>query len=321
MIYINEQTINATPVKWDEVFDQIELATNTLKAGDFSQPVKPYLRYRNLKNRIIAMPAFLGGSHNVSGIKWIASFPENIHVGIPRAHAVIILNDADTGKPLSVINTARISGIRTAGVSGTLIRKYLQALNTTEKLTFGIIGLGPIGQLHLDMVLNAFTDKIAKVIVYDLRNNLYEKYGEDARIVYAKNWEEVFDKSDIFMTCTVSDNRYINKKPLKPSLHLNVSLRDYESSFLQFVDTMIVDDWEEICRENTDIEMMHKQEGLLESDVFTIVDVICGNVFDNDVSDKVVMFNPMGMAVYDMAVAGYFFQRIKELNTGVVLED
>lgn len=321
MIYINEQTLNETPIKWEEIFDQIELATETLKSGDFSQPVKPYLRYRNPKNRIIAMPAFLGGSHNVSGIKWIASFPENIHSGLPRAHSVIVLNEAATGKPLSVINTARISGIRTAGVSGTLIRKYIEALPEGKKLTFGIIGLGPIGQLHLDMVLNGFPEQIEKVVVYDLRNNLYEQYGTDPRIVYAKDWEEVFDQSDVFMTCTVSENRYINKKPLKPSLHLNVSLRDYESSFLQFTDTVIVDDWEEICRENTDIEMMHKNEGLQEADVFTIVDVICGDLFENDIASQVIMFNPMGMAVFDMAVAGYFLQRVKELNTGVLLED
>ncbi|PSK89555.1 2,3-diaminopropionate biosynthesis protein SbnB [Taibaiella chishuiensis] len=321
MIYINEKIITETPIQWAEVFDQIELATATLHAGDFSQPVKPYLRYGNPKNRIIAMPAFLGGRHNVSGIKWIASFPGNIDSGLPRAHSVIVLNEAETGKPLSVINTARISGIRTAGVSGTLIRKYIDALPAGKKLVFGIIGLGPIGQLHLDMVLNAFADHIEKVVVYDLRNNLYEQYGADPRIEYAAGWEEVFDQSDVFMTCTVSDHRYIGKKPLKPSLHLNVSLRDYESSFLQFVDTMVVDDWEEICRENTDIEMMHKNEGLQESDVHTIADVICGGLFGADVAEQVIMFNPMGMAIFDMAVAGYFLQRVKELNTGVLLED
>lgn len=46
------------------------------------------------------MPAFVGGEINASGIKWIASFPDNIHKGKKRANCVVILNSVQTGEPI-----------------------------------------------------------------------------------------------------------------------------------------------------------------------------------------------------------------------------
>ncbi len=71
---------------------------------------------------------------------------------------------------------------------------------------------------------------------------------------------------------------------------------------------MIVDDWNEVCRENTDIENMHKQMGLQEEDTVTLTELVSDRLLSKINSDDVVMFNPMGMAVFDVAVAAYYYQ-------------
>jgi len=324
MIYLSQSDIGELGISWNEVINVIEKATGILQYPDeFSQPLKPYLRYKNLKNRIIAMPAYLGGSFEVAGIKWIASYPGNVKKGIPRAHSVILLNNSDTGKPEAILNTSLISGIRTAAVSGMFTRAYLNNFFfKVGTVNFGIIGFGPIGQLHLKMICESFFDFIGHIYIYDvcpIATDLIP-YGFRDRVIMCNRWEDVYNNSGVFITCTVSDKRYINHQPPKPSLHINVSLRDYFPEFLKYVDLMIVDNWEEVCRENTDIELMNIEFGLKEENVYKINDIVSKSIFDN-VKNKIVMFNPMGMGVYDMAIAKYYYNLSIERNIGINLPD
>lgn len=322
MIYINEKNIKNIGVNWNEIISVIEKATNYLSKNDFSQPIKPYLRYRDFKNRIIAMPAFIGGDINKSGIKWIASFPDNVNNDIPRAHSVVILNDADTGRPEAIINTALVSIIRTAGVTGSIIKAYSKVRNLND-INVGIIGWGPIGKNHFKMITNLLGDCIKNIFLYDLRpidkKSIDSEHKEKVRIV--DSWEEAYKDADIFITCTASKEPYIDMKPKPGSLQLNVSLRDYKTSIYEYVKgNIIVDDWEEVCREKTDIEMMNLEKGLNKEDTKSIVDVLCSNCLKDYSLEDVIMFNPMGMAVFDIAIGNYYVNKASELNIGQELE-
>lgn len=322
MLYLNENDLIKTGVNWKNLIDVIEKTVHCFNSNDFSQPMKPYLRYKNLKNRIIAMPAYVGGKINTAGIKWIASFPDNINCGIPRAHSIVILNNADTGEPLAVINTALLSILRTASVSG-LILKYFDIARKPEKLNVGIIGWGPIGQYHFKMCNALLGDKISQINLYDKRpvidlENIDPKYRE--KTVIENNWTNVFKKSDVFITCTVSDSRYIDLKPKNGSLILNTSLRDFKPDFYEFVkNSIIVDHWEEVCRENTDIELMHKNKGLRKEDTKSMVDVVCNQCLNNYAIEETIMFNPMGMSSFDVAIGAFFMEQAIEKNIGLQL--
>jgi ornithine cyclodeaminase len=322
MIYLNEKNLKQIGINWEETIKVIEDAVMCLDNKDFSQPVKPYLRYKDLKNRIIAMPAYVGGGFNVAGIKWIASFPDNKKKGIARANSVVVLNNADTGEPTAIINTALLSIIRTVSVSG-LMAKYFDKARKLQNFKLGIVGFGPIGQYHLKMFMDLFGDRIEKVFLFDINSinkDLIDCKHKD-KIVITNNWEEAYLDSDVFVTCTVSKDRYIDKKPKNGSLQLNVSLRDYkEEAFEYLKNNIVVDNWEEVCRENTDIEMMHKEKGLNEEDVKDISDVICRNFMETTEEGSAVMFNPMGMGIFDIAIGQYYYDQAKDEKIGKELE-
>jgi len=322
MLYLNEQSIHEIGIDWEKLVDVIEETVKCLGQGDFVQPVKPYLRYRDLKNRIIAMPAFIGGDFDMAGIKWIASFPGNIRKGIPRAHSVVILNKAASGEPVAIINTALLSIIRTAAVTGLMIR-YFNNVRPLKEINLGIIGWGPIGRNQLKMCLDLWGDKIAKIFLYDLRK--IEKpaidFAPQDKIVVTESWEQAYLDADVCITATVSKAPYIDKEPKKGSLQLNVSLRDYATDIYDYVkDSIIVDDWEEICREKTDIEMMHLEKGLKKEHTQSMVDMVTGNCMKDYPADVPIMFNPMGMAVFDMAVGSYYFNEARRKCLGQELD-
>lgn len=323
LLYLNQQHLNEIGINWRESVGCIEKAVKCMEKQDFAQPLKPYLRYRNPKNRIIAMPAFLGGEFNKSGIKWIASFPDNIHMNLPRAHSVVILNNAETGQPEAVINTALLSIIRTASVSG-LMLKYFDEVRHLDKFKLGIVGFGPIGQYHLKMVTELFGDRIDRIVLYDLRPIDLEAIDcpYKDKMLIADDWRQAYEDADVFITCTVSATRYIDMKPKNGSLLLNVSLRDYKTEIFNYVkNTIVVDDWEEVCREKTDVEFMYKEKGLRKEDTQSIVDIVCNNGMNQYSSEDVIMFNPMGMSIFDIAIASYYVDKAIQFKVGQYLED
>lgn len=320
MLYLGHDDVADIGTNWTELIDVIGTATTLYKKKDYAQPIKPYLRYGDLVNRIIAMPAFVGGDISVAGIKWIASFPGNIDRGLQRAHSVTILNEASTGKPLSLINTTMISAIRTAAVTASVINVIKQNTGTRRNMAVGISGFGPIGQIHLQMVTEVLKHHIDKVTVFDVReveSDVRQKFSH-LPVQYSRQWQEAYDDADVFITCTVSKNRYIDRKPKAGSLQLNISLRDYMPEMLRYMKYVVVDSWDEICRENTDIEKMHLEQGLQKENTISLADFHARPPMV-DFKD-VVFFNPMGMAIYDIAVANYYFNQAQKRNIGIYLK-
>ena len=58
----------------------------------------------------------------VVGIKWVAGYEQNRAKGLPYIYGVFVLTDADSGRPLALVDGAWITEMRTAGVSGVVMR-------------------------------------------------------------------------------------------------------------------------------------------------------------------------------------------------------
>ncbi|MDF2922536.1 MAG: hypothetical protein K0R57_1450 [Paenibacillaceae bacterium] len=321
MLYLSDRDIHAAGAEWNSLVDAMESAVRIMDSGDYAQPVKPYLRYKNPANRIIAMPAYMGGTVNAAGLKWIASFPDNIRSGLPRAHSVTVLNDPDTGRPSAVLNSPLPSVLRTASVSGLMIRSFLRE-RPEASIRLGIIGWGPIGRCHYEMAAALYGDRIERILVHDIRGVDLSKtpssYREKTRV--AGTWQEVYGQSNVFITCTVSKERYINLSPAPGMLLLHVSLRDYLPEALAGIRTIIVDDWEEVCRENTDIELLHLKVGLMRNGTRSLADAVIRRCLAEAAPEQPVLFCPMGMAAFDIATAVYCVNRARELGFGMELE-
>ncbi|MEZ0612469.1 2,3-diaminopropionate biosynthesis protein SbnB [Fibrella sp. WM1] len=316
--YINQYDILSAPLSWPAYTGVIRQALGCISQNDYAQPLKPYLRYGDPQNRIISMPAYVGGGIHRAGIKWIASFPGNHKRQLPRASSVVILNDADTGQPVAIINTALLSVLRTAAVSGLFVQA-VAPLFGSRPLRVGITGWGPIGQYHYKMCQALLGEQATSVRVYDTNPELMAQ-ARDAGIDTADSWAEVYDEADLFMACTVAKEPYITHAPKNGSVHLNVSLRDYAPVTIPFFNQhVVVDDWDEVCRENTFVERAYLSGQLQPEQAHSLADVVFSKAITQLPIEGALHFNPMGMAVFDIALGNYILEQMTTDGKGVRL--
>ena len=137
------------------VAERLALAERTLTAlvADAELPPKIGVHPRPARSFAHAMPAVLRDPDGTDllGIKWVAGFPDNKSRGLPAISAVVILNDAATGRPRAILDGGPITAERTAAVSGVALARFGPGeLGRPPRV--GLIGAGVQGHSHLEVL-------------------------------------------------------------------------------------------------------------------------------------------------------------------------
>lgn len=296
--------------------------------GGTAQPLKPYLRWRrggHIADRIIAMPGYVGGENAMAGIKWIGSKHDNPKErGIPRASAVIVLNDPETHFPIAIMEGGEISGMRTAGVT-VLACEYLARQGFQS---VALVGCGFIGRLHALGLLECFA-AIESVHLYDhderaaqaLAQELEQLGREQLTITVAATAEEAVSRGGVVVPCTVTARPYIELDWLRPGVFVsNISIMDVTPEVYLGVDKLLVDDWDQANRERKTINQLVLAGQLKESDLHAeLGDVVRGHKPGRETPDERILLNPMGMAIEDVACAAAVYRTARAQGTGTWL--
>ena len=291
------------------------------------QPLKPYLRWRpdgHIADRIIAMPAYVGGEQPMAGLKWIGSKHDNPdRAGLDRASALILLNDPDTHYPVAVMEGALISAARTAAVTAVAVRHL--ARPGFRALT--CVGCGPIGTQQVLTLLEQFPS-VTMLWLYDLNESAAVALTQavaaghpklDVRI--AADAESAVRAGEVIVTATIADQPWLPAAWLRPgSLLSNVSIMDAAKDVFLSADKVVVDDWEQCNREGKVIHQLTTEGSFSRRQLHAeLGEVVIGDRPGRENDDEVILLNSMGMAVIDVACAKAIYDRAIQAKIGTWL--
>jgi 2,3-diaminopropionate biosynthesis protein SbnB len=318
------QVQQALQGKERQIVDLVEATYRLHGAGDSVNPPSYFLRFPDRpSSRIIALPASLGGDVRVDGLKWISSFPENVAAGIPRASAVLILNDHDTGYPFACLESSIISATRTAA-SAALAADRLSG-NRPRPKRVGFFGVGLIARyVHTFLVGTGWS--FEEIGIHDLSwesasgfRGYLERSGATGRISVHDSAEALIRSSDMIVFATVagqphvSDVSWFDHNPLV----LHISLRDLAPEIL-LSSTNIVDDVEHCLKADTSPHLAEQRTGNRDFLLGTLDDVMAGRVKVS--ADRPVVFSPFGLGVLDLAVGKFVYDSLSNAGELHVVE-
>jgi N-[(2S)-2-amino-2-carboxyethyl]-L-glutamate dehydrogenase len=307
-----------------EVVDLVEATYRLHDAGGTSNPPSYFLRFPDRPtSRIIALPASVGGDVGVDGIKWISSFPDNVKAGLPRASAVLILNDHDTGYPVACLESSIISASRTAA-SAALAADWLTR-SRPRPARVGFVGVGLIAR-YIHTVLSRTGWTFDEIGVHDLSAQSVEGFGAHlrrssptSRITVHEDAEQVIRSSDLVVFATIAGEPHIHD-PAWFDHHpvvLHISLRDLAPEIL-LTAANVVDDVDHCLRAETSPHLTERLTGNRDFVTGTLADVMAGRV---DVPvDKTVIFSPFGLGVLDLAVGKFVYDEARRSGRLHVVE-
>jgi N-[(2S)-2-amino-2-carboxyethyl]-L-glutamate dehydrogenase len=308
--------------------DIVELVEATYRlhgAGDSVNPPSYFLRFPDRpSSRIIALPASIGGHLRVDGLKWISSFPENVAAGIPRASAVLILNDHDTGYPFACLESSIISATRTAA-SAALAADWLSR-GRQRPTRVGFFGVGLIAR-YIHRFLAGTGWSFDEIGVHDLSadsaagfRGYLEQVGTAGRVTVHDSAEKLIRSSDLVVFATVAaephvrDLSWFEHNPLV----LHISLRDLAPEIL-LASTNVVDDIEHCLKASTSPHLAEQLTGNRDFLLGTLDDVIAGRV--TVPADRPLIFSPFGLGVLDLAVGKNVYDKVVSSGDLHVIDD
>jgi len=315
LLYLSQQDVASAGVTMAEIIDVLEIAFREKGEGNTEMPPKPGIHPGGGDNFIHAMPAYIPSLQS-AGVKWVSGFPGNAKRGVPYINGLLILNDADTGLPVSVMDCVWITAMRT-GAATALSARYLAGADSS---VVGILGCGVQGRTNLEALKVLFP--LQTVLAYDTDDRASQAYAEEVmqrmglevRIVSSPR--DAVAGSDIVVTAG----------PILKTPHATIQAgwmkKGAFASLVDFDAYWHPDAMKEVqkfCTDDTPQMHYYKDLGFFQNIPPVHADLgelVAGNKRGRETPEEKTMTANLGLAIDDMAVAPLIFQRARQKNIG-----
>lgn len=318
LLYLSRAEIEKLNISMEEIIKAVEEAFIEKAEGRAEVPPKPGIHPQE-DAFIHAMPAYLPKMRS-AGIKWVSGFPENPKRNLPYISGLLILNDPETGFPISVMDCTWITAIRT-GAATAVAAKHLAR---EDSKTLGILGCGVQGRSNLEALV-VVCRNLEEVKAYDIDAENLHRYVEEmtakhsVKVVPVNSPEKAVENCDIVVT---AGPILKNPRPVIEASWFKNGGFACPLDFDSYWKPEAMHSMDKFCTDDSKQLKYYRQLGYF-SDIPQVYadlsEVVSGKKPGREDPDERIMSMNLGLAIEDMATAKLIYEKAKKKGAGTKL--
>lgn len=288
--------------------EAVKSAFVQLSENRADMPVRSSLEVPAHDGVTLIMPGYLRGDDAVA-VKIVSVFNDNPTKGLPRIHALVVVVDAETGRPEAVMDGTCLTALRTGAASGAAT----EALAREDASIAAIVGAGAQGRTQLEAV--CAVRPIQQAWVYDIDQRQAEvtcaemEEHLDLPVEPATSVAEAVSAADVICTATTSSTPVFDDADVGPGTHIN-AVGAYTPEMQEIPPEtvlqarLVVDHRESALAEAGDLLIPMKQGLFDEAHIHAeLGEIIAGTRTGRTSETQITLFKSVGVAVQDVAAA------------------
>jgi alanine dehydrogenase len=298
-----------------------------LSSNQATVPVRIPIPIQKHDGVTLFMPAHLHTTDALA-IKIVSVHNQNPAKGLPLIHALVVVIDAATGKPLAAMEGGYLTALRTGAASGAAT----DLLARRDARVAAIFGAGVQGRTQLLAV--AAVRVLERVYIYDAIPAQVEKYIADMRgqpgipndLRAASSSTEAVREADIICTATTSRQTLFNHTDLKRGAHIN-AVGAYTPEMQEIgeetvrASKIVIDHRASALAEAGDLIIAIKKGFITKSNIYAEIGEIAAGKKPGRINDEeITFFKSVGNAVQDASAARAIYDAALKQNLGTEIE-
>ena len=288
-----------------------------------------YAEHKTLQPGVLGIHAENGGFHiKAAGMQGFfaakinANFPWNrSRFNLPTIQGVILLSNAENGKPLALMDSMEITTLRTASATAVAAR-YLARKGPH---TVTIAGCGTQGYVQLRAILRIC--EVANVLAFDLNPDFAQQFAHEfsneIKVEPVTDLADSILRSSIVITCTPSKTPIVHELSQGTFLAAvgadNPEKQELDSRL--FVSNKIVTDITEQCANIGDLHHAIREGFSTKEKVHAeLGEIVSGKKTGRESEAEIIIFDSTGTALQDVAVAIRVYERAKRDGIGKMID-
>ena len=245
--YLSGEDIEALQLTNDEILDSIE--GSLVAQGNQQTVIEPRMHLipdKDFAGHFNVLRGYIA-PFNLAGVKVVGDFVNNYKQSLPSEFGMLNLMDAQTGRPLAIVDATDITEMRTGAVTA-IEAKYFAPFKRKKLGHIGARGTAWWNVLLLDHLFD-----FEEIRVHSRRPESRDDFGKrlskhlNKEIIVTDNWEDCMVDADIM----VEASRLPKPQPLFKSDWIKPgalvipygTMSTVEDNITDLMDKIVVDDW------------------------------------------------------------------------------